>query len=282
MNYFDLHCDTPFECYKRALPLNSNSLAVRTDNVPFFDRWTQCFAIWIDDKTEKPYSLYKSILNDFKSKISLLPKNLFSIITVEGGAVIENNLSRVEELYQDGVRALTLTWNGENAIAGGVNSDKGLTVFGEQVISELNRFKMVCDLSHLNEKSFYSALEVARYPIVTHSCCTAVHQNKRNLTDCQLKALFEKNGIIGICFYPEFAGDDVFEGIYRNILHICELGYENNIALGSDFDGAKMHNNLSTVADIPRLYEFLEQKGIEKRLLDNIFYNNAEKIFVSL
>lgn len=276
MNYFDLHCDTPYECYYKNQDFLKNSLAVSGEKGAKFDNWKQIFAVWIRDDAAEPYKLYNAILKDFKEKLKSKPDNLTPYFSVEGGAVIEDDTDRLYILKEDGICALTLTWNGENRIAGGSKSDKGLTDFGKRVIRDLNSLNMLCDLSHLNEKSFYSVIELADYPIATHSNCREVFDCPRNLSDNQLKLIAEKGGIVGLCFYPEFLGGDVYEKLYENIFHFLELGMENNIAIGSDFDGADMSGELCDISKIPFLYANLNEKGIDKSVLDKIFYKNAE------
>lgn len=279
MDYFDLHCDTPYECYFKKQSFSENRLSVSAKKGAAFGKWHQTMAIWIPDDCKEPYALYKAVISDIKQKLVFKTDNLKVTLAVENGAVIGDDLSLLEELKRDGIELLTLTWNGENAIAGGAMSDGGLTPFGREVIAELNRLGICCDLSHLNEKSFYKALEAASYPVATHSNCRAVCDASRNLTDGQLKALAEKGGIVGICFYPEFTGRPNFEGIYRNIFHMAELGLENSIAIGSDFDGAAMAEELSDISKVPDLYRFLSERGISAALLDKIFYKNAKKYF---
>ena len=276
MNYFDLHCDTPYECYFKNQDFFENNLAVSGEKGAAFENWKQVFAVWISDDQAEPYKLYNAVLKDFEEKLKSKPDNLTPYFSVEGGAVIEDNIDRLYELKKDGICALTLTWNGENRIAGGSKSDKGLTDFGKRVIRDLNSLNMLCDLSHLNEKSFYSVIELADYPIATHSNCREVCNCPRNLSDNQLKLIAEKGGIVGLCFYPEFLGGDVYEKLYENIFHFLELGMENNIAIGSDFDGADMSGSLCDISKIPFLYDKLLKKGINKPILDKIFYKNAE------
>lgn len=276
MNYFDLHCDTPYECYFKKQDFYKNSLAVSGEKGAAFEKWHQVFAVWIRDDLDEPYNLYKAILKDFKEKLSKKPENLTPYFSVEGGAVIEDDIDRLYALRGDGVRILTLTWNGENRIAGGSKTDKGLTHFGKRVIREMNDLNMLCDLSHLNEKSFYSAAELADYPIATHSNCKKVFDCPRNLSDSQLKLIAEKGGIVGLCLYPKFLGGDIFERLYQNICHLLELGMENNIAVGSDFDGADMAAELDSIAKIPILRAKLCEKGLSETVLDKIFYKNAE------
>lgn len=282
MNFFDLHCDTPYECYTKNMEFYVNQLAVSGESGSIFDNWTETFAIWIRDDAENPFSLYKNILGDFKLRLQNSPPNLTPLFVVEGGAVIENDTDRLYSLKNDGIKFLTLTWNGENNIAGGTKSEKGLTPFGKSVIEKMNCLKIGCDLSHLNEKSFFSAIEYAKFPLATHSNCRKICNHPRNLTDRQIKLVCEKGGIIGLCFYPEFLGEDVFEKLYENIVHISSLGFENNIAIGSDFDGAKMDKRLDSIKKVPDLCEYLKHKGLKKGLLDKIFFQNANNYIAKL
>lgn len=282
MNFFDLHCDTPYECYTKNQKFYVNQLAVSGEGGKTIEKWYQTFAFWIKDDLENPFGFYKKMYSDFKVKIQDKPDNLTPLFSVEGGAVIENDSDRIFALKNDGIRFLTLTWNGENDIAGGINSNKGLTDFGREVIGKMNRLKMGCDLSHLNKKSFYSVLEYAKFPLATHSNCSEICDHPRNLNIEQIKLLCEKRGIIGLCFYPQFLGGDVFEKIYQNIHLLCDKGYEKNIAIGSDFDGAIMSEKLDNISKIPLLYRFLEERGIGKGVLDKIFYKNAYNYIANL
>ncbi|MBE6728291.1 MAG: hypothetical protein E7562_06570 [Ruminococcaceae bacterium] len=282
MNYFDLHCDTPYVCYKNQISFYDNKTAVSAESAKHFDVWKQCFAVWIKDDMQNPFAYYKKVLNSFKQSLSTSPKNLIPFFTVEGGAVIEDDISRLSQLKADGISALTLTWNGKNNIACGCKEKGGITSFGKLVIKEMNRLKIICDISHLNEQSFWDVIKISNNIIATHSNCKALFNHPRNLSDEQLMAISEKNGVIGLCCYPEFLGMDVFEGIYANIVHLLNLGLEDNIAFGSDFDGAEMDKKLDSAEKIPDLMAFLLQKGLKEELLDKIFYNNSEKIFVCL
>ena len=281
MDFFDLHCDTAFELYKRNLSFDNDELSVNRNSAKVFGKWTQTFAVWIKDDAENPFRLYENIMSDIKFKLKTAPENLTPLFAVEGGSVIEDKTDRLEVLKKDGIKLFTLTWNGENRIAGGCKTEKGLTDFGVTVIKELNRLKIGCDLSHLNKKSFYSAMEYAEFPLATHSNCYGICPNRRNLTLEQIKLITQKNGIIGLTFYPEFLGENIYKKIYENIFLLCDKGFENNIAIGSDFDGGKMSESLDKTSKIPLLYGFLEKKGLSKPLLNKIFYENAHK-FIAL
>ncbi len=281
VNYFDLHCDTASEIYNKKTDFFEGSLAVNFNKIPF-DEWCQTFAFFIKDDRENPFSLYKNMLSYFtdKMKISLQPFEY--ILAVEGGAVLQEDCDRLYILKNDRIKFLSLAWNGETALAGGAYSEKGLTKLGEKAVALMNKLKIACDLSHLNEKSFYKAVELSSYPLATHSNCYNICCHKRNLKEEQIKAVSEKKGIIGLCFYPQFLGCDVLEGIYKNIFYLLDKGYEDIIAIGSDFDGGEMDKKLDNIAKVPILYRYLEDKGIENRLLSKIFYENAEKFVAKL
>ena len=281
MNFFDLHCDTAFECYKNNEEFYVNSLAISGEAADF-KKWKQVFAVWIRDDHPEPFEFYQTVLTDIKQKLLKKPSFLTEFFSVEGGAVLEDDSDRLYILKNDQIKLLTLCWNGENLIAGGSKTEKGLTAFGKEVVSKMNRLKMACDLSHLNEKSFYAALEVADFPLASHSCSRFVFNHQRNLYDDQIKQLSQKNGIIGLCFYPEFLGENVFEAIYRNIFHLLDMGLENHIAIGSDFDGGQMDKTLNSIKLVPNLYTFLQTKGLKEDLLNKIFYENADNFIAKL
>ncbi len=279
MDFCDLHCDTAYEMYVKNQGFRNNNLAVSAKQGECFENWTQTFAIWIKETQENPFLFYKNALNHLKNNLCGKVNPVFA---VEGGSVLENDIDRLYQLKQDGISFLTLTWNGENLIAGGAESQKGLTDFGKAVIKEMNRLNITVDLSHLNDKSFFDVIENAERVLATHSNCRSICNNKRNLTDEQIKLIAQKGGIIGLNFYPKFLGNSFYDDIYRNIYHLCEMGFEDNIAIGSDFDGADVPKEMKSISKIPDLHSELLQKGLKYSLLDKIFYKNANDFMLNL
>ena len=114
--------------------------------------------------------------------------------------------------YRLGVSYLTLTHNGDNAIADSAAEGKrwgGLSPFGRQVVAEMNALGMMIDLSHTSDQTFWDCIKLSEAPVVaTHSCCRALCSHRRNLTDEMLQALGEKNGYVGINYNPGFLTDD--------------------------------------------------------------------------
>ena len=139
-------------------------------------------------------------------------KGILSLfIGMENGAPIQESLSLLRTFYRLGVSYMTLTHNGDNAIADAASEGKrwgGLSPFGKQVVAEMNALGMMIDLSHASDQTFWDCIRLSQAPIVvTHSCCRALCSHRRNLTDEMLKALGEKDGYVGINFYPAFLSD---------------------------------------------------------------------------
>ncbi|MBQ1231541.1 MAG: membrane dipeptidase [Clostridia bacterium] len=284
MNYFDLHCDTPYEIHKKCLPFKNGDCAVNKDKGEIFDKWCTLCAVWVPDDEKEPQKRFLDVSKNFKAQTDIfenredLTKDTCFMLTLEGGSPIKN-VSDVDMLYSHGVRVVTLTWNGKNKIAGGANTKAPLTSFGKKVIKRMNELGMVIDLSHINDVSFFDALSLSNRVVATHSCCRSIANVPRNLTDEQIKAIIDKKGIIGICLYPRFlGGDNVFEAFSRHFSHILSLGGEDAVAIGSDFDGALMAKELDSVDKIPKLYKYLS-KNYDKQLLDKLFYDNAFNFF---
>jgi membrane dipeptidase len=144
------------------------------------------------------------------------------MLGVEGGHAIENSLERLRELHARGARYMTLTWNNGNDWADSSAEPPrhgGLTPFGREVIREMNRLRMLVDVSHVSERTFYDVLEVSSMPVAaTHSCARTLADHHRNLADEQLRALASAGGVVGVNFFPTFLDaryGTAFEAIER-------------------------------------------------------------------
>ncbi len=284
MKYFDLHCDTPYEIYKKCVPFRNGDCAVNAEKGEIFDKWCALCAVWVPDDEKEPKERFIKICQNFRAQVDVfenradLKKDTCFMLTLEGGSVIKS-VEDVDMLYSCGVRVVTLTWNGKNKIAGGANTNAPLTSFGKKVIMRMNELGMAVDLSHINDRSFLDAVNLADRVLATHSCCRSIANVPRNLTDEQIKTIIDKKGLIGICLYPRFlGGDDVFSLFSRHLSHILSLGGENAVAIGSDFDGATMAKELDSVDKIPKLYKYLS-KIYDEQLLNKLFYDNAFNFF---
>ena len=132
-------------------------------------------------------------------------------IGMENGSPIQRSLSLLRTFYRLGVSYLTLTHNGDNAIADSAAEGThwhGLSPFGKEVVREMNELGMMVDLSHASDETFWDCIRLSEAPVIaTHSCCRALCNHRRNLTDEMLQALGETGGYVGINFYPAFLSD---------------------------------------------------------------------------
>lgn len=281
MNYFDLHCDTV-----TAMADGKADCAIALNNSGVFERYTQAFAIWINDSVSSDIAFQKAgeYYTYFKEHILCSKNRSFApFLTLENAISFGNSLDNITTWKKRGVRAVTLTWNGANALGYGSSFPDagGLTEYGKEALSEMNRLGIVADVSHLNRSGFYDCISLSKAPVIaTHSNCAALCPHTRNLDDEQLRALFSVGGLLGICYYPLFLGNgNVFELIYEHIYHALELGGENLVCFGSDFDGAKMDSSLNSLQDVKNLRAFLGRKGFDDALLDKLFFCNAQNFF---
>ncbi len=299
MRFFDLHCDTIGECSNNNFSLKSNSLHIDLKRAKEIGDYTQVFAIWIPDELrgeeavkcfDKTADYFYKELRENEELISLYSDkeetSVKAILAVEGGSACGGTIEGLQHLYERGVRLVTLTWNGENEIGSGAFSNGGLTDFGKEFIKEAENLGVILDVSHLNRQSFFEFAEIAEKPFVaSHSNADIVNNEfgkKRNLTDEQIQIINEKNGIIGFNFCIDFIEDENASGVEalcRQIEYMLSLGCEDIIAFGSDFDGCDIHNDLCGVEKITSLYKALNQRGFNEKLLNKLFFQNAEKFF---
>ena len=280
MRYFDLHCDTIFKLFDEDTDFCDSSLSVNRGYLNCFDLYYQSFAVWTPDNICDKSNYLNNCIDRYKKYILPYKSDTFKpMLSIEGSDFISEDLSILYGLKNENIISLSLTWNGENSLAGGSNSDASLKPLGKKVINFLNESGIYCDLSHLNRNSFYDVIEQADFVVATHNYIDEINPHKRNLTLEQMKLIKEKNGLVGLCYFPEFLGvDDVFEGIYKAIYFCLQNDLKDIIAFGSDFDGASIPITLN---NIPDLYYYLSNKGIDNETLDLLFFLNAYNHFKS-
>lgn len=141
-------------------------------------------------------------------------KKLAAMLGVEGGHMIENDLNKLDALFNRGARYLTLTWNNstdwatsaaDETTKGDSLKHKGLTDFGKQVVKRMNTLGMIVDVSHVGEQTFWDAINTTTKPVIaSHSCVWNLCKHRRNLKDEQIKAIGKNGGVIHLNFYAGF------------------------------------------------------------------------------
>lgn len=166
------------------------------------------------------------------------------MLGIENGHALDGKIENLHHFAQRGIVYMTLCHNGDNDIcdsARGSHTHNGVSDFGRQVISEMNRLGIMVDLSHAAEKSFYDALELSKLPIVcSHSSCRALCDHPRNLTDDQMRALAAKGGVMQVTLYNGFLVKDgiaTIEDAMDHLEHAIEVMGIDHVGLGTDFDG---------------------------------------------
>lgn len=301
MDLFDLHCDTIYECYKTTQGIKSNRLAVSVEKGKSLNKWCQVYAIFTPDdlRGNNAVKHYYNLLELFKRECANNSDQVVhckskydifnavnsgkraAILSVEGGAILNGDLAMIDKIATDGVKIITLTWNGDNELASGIyGSGGGLTEFGIGAIKRLQELNILIDVSHLNERGFWQIVELGAEPIVaTHSNFKAIHYHARNVTDEQFVAICKSGGLMGFNYYKDFLGPNCFDKIYANIYHALELGGENNIAFGSDFDGCDIEDCLDSIDKTVDLCDYLLQHGLSESTLKKLCFENAFNLF---
>lgn len=295
----DAHCDTLTEIFLKKEELIKNSGHVSIEKLLKFDTPVQFFAIWLNKQlVDKPFSntlkiidffyeqiyKYNNVVNSAFSYEDIIAnkesRRISCILSLEGGEALEGNISNLEVFYELGVRSISITWNDKNNLGDGVRvlNGSGLTDFGKYVIRKMNKFGMIVDVSHLNEKGFWDVYDISHKPfIASHSNAKTICDNNRNLNDEQIKAIAEKNGVIGINLYKDFIkenGSATVENVIFHIDHIINLVGEDYVGFGCDFDGIdKSVEGIDTVSDMFKIYDLLNlsygKKVAEKIMSEN-------------
>ena len=160
------------------------------------------------------------------------------VLHLEGLRPLVGRLDLVRHFHRLGVRSVQLTWNDANELADGVGVDspRGLTAFGREVVAELDRHRILIDVSHLGEPGFWELAAVARGPLVaSHANAAAVCPHPRNLRDDQIRAIAESGGYVGVCFFPGFIGEPAsLERLLDHVDHIAGLAGVDAVAVGPD------------------------------------------------
>ena len=185
------------------------------------------------------------------------------MLGIENGIALDGDLKNLRHFKDRGIVYVTLCHNGDNEIcdsARGNQTHGGVSAFGAQVISEMNRLGIMVDLSHAHEKSFYDALELSKTPIVcSHSSARALCDHPRNLTDDQMRALAQKGGVAQTTLYHGFLkkdGEATILDAMAHLEHAIDVMGIDHVGLGTDFDG---DGGIRGLADASELLNFTRQ-----------------------
>jgi membrane dipeptidase len=219
---------------------------------------------------------------------------LAAVLHFEGAENLGPDPGALEDLYEAGLRSLGLVWSRANAYGHGVpfrfpaspDTGPGLTEAGRELVRECNRLGVLLDLSHLNERGFWEVAEMTEAPLVaTHSNAHALCPTTRNLTNRQLDAIRDSDGMVGVNFAVGFLREDgeeeentPLETVVRHVDYLVErLGVER-VGFGSDFDGAKIPREIKDASGLPRLLGTLGDRGYDGAALKKLAHENWVRV----
>ncbi|MDR7855396.1 dipeptidase [Tissierella sp.] len=246
---------------------------------------------WTEANNRDTFKITKS-LSDIEK--ALYDGKIAAVPTIEGGYSLDRDESlELLRQYNDlGIKAIALNWNFSNALGEGADrtyndmsktpSSGGLTKLGEKVVLEMNRLGMIIDVSHMAESTFWDVINTSKSPIMaTHSGVYSLKNHPRNLTDKQLRALANNGGVIGIALYPGFLTKSNQANIKDYVDHIdyvVDLIGIDHVAIGSDFDGARLPTDLKDSSELYNVTDELIARGYKKEDIEKILGKNVLRV----
>ena len=215
------------------------------------------------------------------------------ILSIEGSAAIDTEFETLDILYDQGLRSLAITHDGQNQYGSGcrVENDTGLTPDGERLVEYTAKKGIILDLVHVGEKTFWGAIEYASQPVfISHSNSKSVYNDVRNITDQQIQAIGERNGVVAVNFISEFIDSQKglvpLERLVDHIDHIIELTSIENIALGPDFfqyliPKYRYIGDVGGPAGLVRIPPALEERGYTEKEISKICHENLVRFISS-
>jgi membrane dipeptidase len=212
---------------------------------------------------------------------------------MEGADPIQSP-DQLQEWWDAGLRLLGITHYGPGRYAGGTATEIGLTELGAPLLAEMERLGMALDLTHCSDQSFWQALERYGGPVIaSHNNCRALVPHQRQFSDDQIRAIVERDGVIGAALDawmikpawvigPRYIASNpsvTLSDLVDHIDHICQLaGNTRHVALGTDLDGGfgreQSPADLDTIADLQKLPELLAGRGYAADDIAAIMHGN--------
>lgn len=308
LSLFDTHCDTAFELYRRQEKLRDNTCHISLSHADQYEKYVQLFAIWsdrrLDDQTcwndflviadnfDRLIALENDQITRIRSaaelKEAIAQSKRAAVLAVEDARLLAGDIERLPVLYDKGVRCMTLLWGGESCIGGSHNTETGLTDFGKLVTKKCFEIGIVPDISHASEQSVDDVIEIANQYhkpfIATHSNSYSSYAHTRNLRDRHLAELIRLGGIVGVSMCPAHLrdcsqGNATSEDVVRHIDHYMELGAQDHLCFGCDFDGTDLPSDIAHVGDLYKVADRLIALGYSNEQIENIFWKNAYSFF---
>jgi membrane dipeptidase len=223
-------------------------------------------------------------------RATLSSGKMAAIFHIEGAEAIDAELNTLEVLYRAGLRSIGPVWSRPTIFGHGVpfrypsgpDTGPGLTDHGLRLVKRCDELGIMVDLSHLNEAGFWDVARHSSKPLVaTHSNAHAICPHSRNLTDKQLAAIRESDGMVGLNFAVAFLREDgrmladvPLDQVLRHLDHLIEHLGEDRVGFGSDYDGAVVPEELTSCAGLPKLRDAMAKHGYNDALMAKLCHEN--------
>lgn len=218
-------------------------------------------------------------------------ERLLGIVPLMEGADPIQEPEECELWYGRGVRVIGPAWDDTRYAAGAWRgSQSGLTTEGHHLLDVMAEMGFILDISHMNEKASFEAIErYEGFVVATHSNVRTLVPGERHLGDVQIRALGERDGVMGIVLYNRFLKAGYYKGdpkqrvtldhVVAHIDHICQLlGDAAHVGIGSDLDGgfgvADIPAEMDTVHDLTKIGSALKLRGYDEADIVQIMGGN--------
>lgn len=226
---------------------------------------------------------YLTIARDKQSFAAAMESDgLVTVLLTEGSHPLEGKLENIDRLYAEGYRAMGLQHFFDNELGGSMHgiSKGGLTEFGREAVAKMEEMDIIIDVAHSSEAVVRDVLAMTDAPLmISHggiiSACPST--SNRNLPDVVLIEMAERGSLIGIGYFSGVICDISPDGIADTLIYAVNMLGEDNVALGSDFDGTVV-TALDT-SELAAITDALLRKGMEPRVIRKVMGQNAVDFF---
>ncbi|MDP1562113.1 MAG: dipeptidase [Pirellulaceae bacterium] len=217
-----------------------------------------------------------------------------SMMGIEGGHSIENQLGLIQRFYDRGVRYMTLTHSKNVDWADSATDEprhQGLAEFGREVVGEMNRVGMLVDISHVSPATMHATLDTSAAPVIfSHSSARAICDHPRNVPDDVLRRMPENGGVVMVTFVSGFiapteqlkrepkARGTIFD-VCDHIEHVIKVAGIDHVGIGGDYDGVtSLPHGLEDVSKYPAITQILLDRGYNEEQIHKVLGGNILRV----
>jgi membrane dipeptidase len=258
---FDSHADTVLRIVDKGHELNRRNREHHID-IPRLREGgidIQGFAIWVNPNkyaeapAENAFYLLEALEKELEKNAEDLTLvrtaaeaekaaasgKIGMLLALEGGHALEDKPEMLETLKSRGISYVTLTWMNTNNWADSSNGERkwgGLNDLGEKMVNDMNRLGLMIDLSHSSDETVRRVLQISEHPVLmTHSCCRALCDIKRNVSDELLEGIAGNGGVVGVNYFLGFLSQTFSDSLDKNkrLYDTARLALEEKSGLDS-------------------------------------------------